>query len=69
MYMAMGDGYKNFFLVRYSIVVLGSSSVHGGSRLALLLVSNSVCLLQMFQIYLKYSYLLALMRINQVKVI
>jgi len=40
--MAMGDGCKKVFLVRYSIVVLGSSYVHGGSMLALLVVSNSV---------------------------
>ena len=41
--MAMGNGCKKVFLVRYSIVVVGSS-VHGGSRLALLVVSNSLCM-------------------------
>jgi hypothetical protein len=64
MCMAMGDGLKKFFLVRYSIVVVGSS-VHGGSRLALLLGRKEQCMHVNRRFELKidvieYSYLIVI---------
>ena len=64
MYLAMGDGFKKFFLIRYSILVVGSS-VHGGSRLALLLGRKEQCMHVNRRFELKidaieYSYLIVI---------